>query len=702
MTKRRTERQWKAVRRLGLCIALCCFGLASYPAHAQVRRVEGVPGNVSGATISGRSGTASGSNAAGSTNNPFANDSTQADTSATKGLIYKIEEPDSVLRKKVFIFHHRPTHVWLDRVWNPTLDPTGVQYHDPLDALNGNYYLGKGSLGHPHTALFPTLADGLRARLQPDLYEGYAYTLENIDFYQTLTPFSMLSYGGSLADDHSLQVTHTQNIMPGWNAAFNYRLLNPEGVYTSSGALNHYLDATTNYFSSDSRLQASAAVIWQSFNIDENGGLSNDSIFVYHLQSNRAGIPVNLSNSGSLQRNLAAMVHASYSLTRQSDTYRHRDSLNVVSVNDSTVRTDTIDVVDTIPLRRPKVLNPGVVGFELQTDRQKRVFTDSTLWREQTALLFWTNDAYTGYRWHNPLKLTVGLQPRLLTAVIDGDTARNATWLNPFARAEVTLWRSTLTLESERFQNKWSARQADSRLAATLTIPFDSAGTTRLTLVAERQSRTPDWRAVYDCMAAGATTPPDNVDVDRFALRFKQKEWIDVVAGASHLNHNVWYDTAVQLHTAGSDLWLLQASLTLRLAAGPIHLDMQQLVQHSTDQEQMPVPLWASKNSLYADFTLVGRLLRMQVGFDVRYHTPYHAPLYDPATGLFLHQDELLTGGYLWGDAFVNIQVKRASAYIKAGHVNALWENPSRYFLLPHYPGTRFGVFWGLTWCFFD
>ena len=693
-------RKWRVVM-------LLCAGIAMlspfHSAQAQIRTTQttgGLPVRTGGTLMSGGSG----NNTGLGPGNPLGGDSTfsQTDTTALKGIVYHQEVPDSVLREKVFLFHHRSTRVWIDEVWNPTLDPTGAQFSDPLDALNGNYYLGKGSLGHPHTGLFPTLADGLQQRLQPDLYEGYAYTMRNIDFYQTLTPFSVLSYGGSLADDHSLLVSHTQNIMPGWNAAFNYRLFNPEGVYASSGALNNYLSATTNYFSYDSRLQASAAVIWQAFTIDENGGLSNDSIFILRQQSNRAGIPVVLSNRGSLQRNLAAMASVSYSFERQSDTYRHRDSLHLVQVNDSTTRLDTIDLVDTIPLGRPHVLNPGVVGLEVNHDRQKRVFADSTLWREQTATLFWTNDAYAAHRWRNPLKVTVGLKPRRLQAVILGDTLRSLTWLNPFIRTEVALWKSTLQVEGEQNENPWSARGRDSRLEASLTMPFDSAGLTCATLGATLQDKAPDLLMVYDHRNLHSGQLPRNITTQRFSLHFKHRKSIDFNASASHLSHNVWYDTALTLHEGTSDLWLLQASLLLHLAAGPMHLDMQQLLQHSTDESQLPLPLWMSKNSLYADFHLFHRTLRAQTGIDIRYHTPYHAPLYDPATGLFLQQDDLTVGGYLWADIFINLQVKRASIFLKAGHVNALWENPATYFLLPHYPGQKFGLQWGLTWCFFD
>lgn len=701
----RSNRNGKRLTRW-IRVGMLLLWLVPAGAEAQVRMNPGSSSSLpsfSGMSR-GTSSRGSAANATGNPNNPFGTDSTaaQSDTSATKGLVYHKEIPDSVLRQKVFLFHHRTARVWIDEVWNPTLDPTGVQFSDPLDALNGNYYLGKGSLGHPHTALFPTLADGLRLRLQPDIYPGYAYTVDNINFFQTLTPFSTLTYGGSLADDHSLRITHTQNIMPGWNASFDYRLFNPEGVYTSSGALNNYLNATTNYFSADSRLQASAALIWQAYTIDENGGLSNDSIFILRQQSNRAGIPVVLSNAGTLQRNLSAMASVLYSLERQSDTYRERDSLAIVQVDDSTTRVDTIVVVDTIPLRKPHVANLGVVGAEVGYDRQKRVFADSTHWREQQATLYWTNDAYVDHRWRNPLKVTVGLQPRYLRAVIGADTLRSYSWLNPFLHAEAALWRATLALDAEQRSNPWAADGNDRRLAVRIDMPFDSAGHTRMRLDAQMQDRPTDLVSVYYLTnSTGEATVPSST-IERYSLQFKHKDIVDLSASASHIGRHLWIDTALAVHQGQQPFWLFQGALTLRLRAGAFHLDMQHLLQHSTDSDQLPVPLWATKNSLYADFPLFQRTLRAQVGVDLRYHTPYHAPLYDPATGLFLQQDALTVGGYLWGDVFVNIQVKRASIYVKAGHVNALWETPATYLLLPHYPGQGFGLQWGLAWAFFD
>lgn len=647
--------------------------------------------------------TTSGTTHHNSSANPiFTNDTLRGDTTEVeKGIMYKKEIPDSVLRKKVFSFLHFHAQPKIMQLWNPTLDPTGIQFTEPLDALNGNYYLGKGIVGQPHVAIYPTLSDGLAMQLQPDPNIGYVKRSNNIRFYQTMTPYTVLSYNSSLNKDYVVRVTHTQNIKPGWNAAFDYRLFSPEGVYTSSGDKNHYLDATMNYFSRDSRLQAHGGVIWQSFNIDENGGISDDSYFTSSIQSNRAGIPVNLYNMGTRHREFTAFADASYSLVRQFERYNYRDSLVARTVNDSTTVMDTIKLVDTIPAANPHTFNLGRFGIEIIYDRRKRVFTDSTLWQESSATLYWTNDIYPDHRWRNPLKLTLGLQPRIVSAIIERDSLAFYSMLDPFARAEVAVGRGTLRGEAE-MRGSFSNTKTDSRFLLAFDYPFDSARNTMASLIVVKQSKCLDLRMVRD--AIKYTDDKPRAIGSAFAeARFNHRDIIDISLKANHLDHNAWYEygSRLFLREGESDLWLFQGSLTLRLAIGWFHIDMQQLVQHTTDEVQMPVPLWASKNSLYADFYLFHRTVRAQIGTDLRYHTPFFAPGYDYATGIFYHQDETAVGGYLWADFFINLNVKRASFYVKAGHLNALWDQPN-YFLLPHYPGQRFGLFWGITWHFFD
>ena len=644
-------------------------------------------------------------------NGQLSNDSiAYSDTSATKGLEYHEEIPDSVLRNKVFFFNYTPKEVKINEVWNPTLDPTGVQFNDPVDGLNGNYYLGKGVIGHPHIGIFPSLANGLIRSLQRDEMEGYVKTPENIRLYQTLTPYTLLSYNSSLKKDYRVHVAHTQNVKPGWNLSFDYQLMCPEGVLASSGAKNHFLDFTTNYFSPDSRLQLQAGFIWQSFTIDENGGLTDDSYFTNNMMSNFAGLPVKLSGAGSTHLRHDAFARATYNLVQQVERYRERDSL---VVRDSVL--DTLVVIDTLRVGTPRVLNAGVFGAEMRYHRQKRAayltgFADSTLWSEGSATLFWTNDAYPDYRWRNPLKVTLGITPRRLGATLRKDTLSapdtlvTTAALNPFASIELNAHRMTFRAEGELDNTllNLGAKEPDYRLAGTLALLFDSTRNSGFELSLVMQQQNPTVRMLHQ--SNYALKP---ILSHRFGLHLFHTSdsgfvrLVDIDVHSSWMNHNIWYDSLLTIHTGTLNLWLTQAALTLRLAAGWLHFDMQQLLQYSSDKSQLEVPLWTSKNSLYGDFNLFKGALRLQFGTDVRYFTSFHPDGYDPATGLFYKQSSEV-GDYLWADVFLNLQVKRASIYLKAGHLNALWESQPRYFLLSHYPGQKFGLFWGLTWHFFD
>lgn len=621
----------------------------------------------------------------------------RGDSSAVTGLQYHTETPDSILRSKVFFFHYRPSYPKIESLHHPSLSPTAVHMADSIDAMNGNYYLGKGTIGHPHVSIFPTLDDGLGMRIIPDPNAAYAKYPGNIKFYQTQTPFTRLSYHSSNNKDYVVGVSHTQNIRPGWNIALDYKLISPEGVYTSSGAKNNYLDATTNYFSPDSRVQAHGGIIWQSFRIDENGGISDDNYFTERRQSNRAGIPVNLYTSGSRHIGLSAFGGASLSLVHQFEHYRHRDSIAFRTTDDSTIVADTITITDTVAARKASPFNLGTIGLDVQYDKIKRVFSDSTLWNMYSANLYWTNDVYPDHRWRNPIKLTIGLAPHIARSVIEADTVHYRSWLNPYAHAVLSAGNISLRGAAEFRHSYGHTSRPDSRLKAELLFDFDSSRNTQIALKATVQTRMPDLRLWHDYHN---TMEP--IVGKHFAANFHYRDIIELDIKANHMSHNVWYDSNYAVQIGTKDYWLYQARLTARLSWRWFHLDMQQLLQRSTDSLQMPVPLWASKNSVYIDVPIFHRTIRMQIGADARYHTPFFAPAYMPDYGVFTHQTTDTIGGYIWVDMFINMQIKRANFYVKAGHLNALWDTSPDYFILPHYPGHKFAVYWGINWNFFD
>ena len=671
-------------------------------------------------------------------------DSTVADTTSEegpRGVEYHVDIPDSVLQASVFFFHRRQHQVKILELKHPTLSPTGIQFSDCLDALNGNYYLTVTELGHPHLSVIPSFEGAPGLIYKSNIFPGYYKTPDNIYFYQVQNPYTVLSYNSSLDQDYQVHVTHSQNINERWNFALDYHLFSPEGVFSNSSATDHIFDFNTNYYSRDARYQLSAGFIWQRMVLGENGGLSNEDTYINKRISNMGGIPVNQTQRMSNNTDHTVFVRQSYNTVRQFEWYRPIKESYVDTIADydtvklqvydtvahDTVERDSVAVTyryelrdtivgyDTLQPHDPHVYNTGVLGLELQWDKQKYRCVDSTLYNRLTASLFWTNDAYMDHRWRNPLKIYGGVRPQIAWLALNDSVYTRSTvrrmMLYPFGRVEISPWPATeLNVYAEAAPNL-----SEYNLDARLVFPFrDSVGNSKqnITLRAVVKALQPELIYTAQCLRTDSPVADDlkAIGIRKIEADYSHNSLLQVHLAAQHISHNVWFtqytldDNKTALFPQQSDgsALLLQGRVNLNLSVfGWLHYDMQQHVQYSSDQEQIRVPLFASKNSIYADFKLFNNVLHTQIGTDIRYHTAYKADGYDPVMGAFYRQDEVEVGNYLWADFFINIQVKRASIYAKAAHLNSFLEEHS-YCILPHYPAKQFGFFFGMTWKFFD
>lgn len=644
---------------------------------------------------------------------------TTAKDQRARGVMDDPSEPDSVLQRSVYTFPLRPMSVKIDAISNILLDPTGAHLIDPLSRQRGHYYLSKGALGQSHLDLYPTLGNDIEWHYQPDVNAGYRLTPYNIGFYQTRKPYSLLNYSSSLKKEYTLRVLHTQNITPRWNFALDYTLLNPDPIFSNEDTKNNYLSLTSNYYSSDSRYQAYAALLWQRWNIGENGGLSSDATFRNNTLSDFSGLPVNDYTSRSLYNDWHFYTHQSYNFVRQVQQVRERLELQV-NKSDSTLL-DTLVYHDTILPAKHHVVNPGVVGLDFSAHRSARRYnSDSTTVHHYMLWLYWTNDAYIDSVYANPLKVTLGAQPHWYR--INEKDSLHYHWQNVTATARVALRIGDDTLGTTIYHTLGDALLRNDHLAeAHYTHRFGSGSS--LTLSATTIEKCPDFFYLqYHSNGHDWESPHlDKNRMQRYALRYnrgnglspltksqndRQTYGIQCEIQANHIERATWLsetDTLLVPTQNSKAFWLLQGRVATQFTLWHwLHCDLEQFLQYSSDDRQYDAPLWATKNTFYADFHLFHRALRMQTGIDIRYHTPYYADSYNAPAGAFVRQRSIEVGNYLWGDLFVNMQVRKVTIYLKAGHLNALWEMNPDYFLLPHYPGNKFGFYYGLTWRFFD
>ncbi|MBQ2596175.1 MAG: hypothetical protein II578_05870, partial [Bacteroidaceae bacterium] len=135
---------------------------------------------------------------------------------------------------------------------------------------------------------------------------------------------------------------------------------------------------------------------------------------------------------------------------------------------------------------------------------------------------------------------------------------------------------------------------------------------------------------------------------------------------------------------------------------GPVHWDSQATYQKSSDEKVLPLPQVTLYTNLYLLFRYA-RVLRVQIGADMRYFTSYYAPDYAPSIGQFATQDatfaRMKIGNYPIINVYANLHLKHCRLYASVNHVN---EGNGHSFWAPHYPINPFTIHFGLSWNFFN
>lgn len=161
------------------------------------------------------------------------------------------------------------------------------------------------------------------------------------------------------------------------------------------------------------------------------------------------------------------------------------------------------------------------------------------------------------------------------------------------------------------------------------------------------------------------------------------------------------FSHAVGVQQAGS-VQVLGATLAQDLKWKIVHWDNRVSYQKSTDQDVLPLPMVDVYTNLYLVFR-IAKVMRVQLGGDMRFFTSYFAPDYSPAIQQFAVQDvnhkRIEIGNYPIIGAYANMHLKRCRIYVSARHVNA---GKGHSFLVPHYPINPMTIHFGLSWNFFN
>ncbi|TRX64244.1 putative porin [Carboxylicivirga sp. M1479] len=536
-------------------------------------------------------------------------------------------------------------------------------------------------------------------------------------FYDTKTPYVNVTYhfgGPKRRSEEAISATYTQNVNKRLNVGIQYQLNSSIGQYQGQKAENQNFKFWTSY--NGNRYNAHAGLIYTDIDNQENGGINplGEGRDFQELEPDE--IPVQFQTAYNQITSYQFFYNHSLSI----------GNINVKGKDSTTTELPVSTVYHTIKFDQGKRLHKidDLPNYYItDTPFYPNIYRDSLQTRDSTLYNNLSNTFQIKFNEEANSLLKFGLRAYIINDIsfykFPGQTSwnydENGGGIPNYQTRDTTL--VTSAIGGQIFKNLgnnfwWNAgaqlyfqgyRAGDSEITGSLNSRFrirkDTAGFFAHGGIYFRQPElfenqyfsnhlqwSRDFNQVKSIKVQGGIRIPTR--------RLELSGGVNLIT-----EHIYWQNNGLPGQTS-SVLQVLNGRLKKHFILGRVHSINDVVVQYTSDDKYIPLPLLALYNSTYYENTLF-KVLHFQLGFDIRYNTSYYAPMYMPATGMFVNQQLEKVGNYPFVDAFVNLQLKRARIYVKFDHLNQGFPNEP-YYTTYLYPGNPRNLKFGVSWNFYD
>ncbi len=553
-------------------------------------------------------------------------------------------------------------------------------------------------------------------------WSAYIRTMETTPFYNVKLPFTQFNYawaGQKAKQEEDFGAIHAQNYSPQTGFNVNYRSLGTKGIYAWQATRDKTLSLAFSH--TGKRYTVHAGYIYNGIYNRENGGtVDDDDIIIYisdyELSQN---IPMRMSDPKNWIKNNSYFVTQSYGVPLKRMTQ-----------------------ADFSMADRPAVF----IGHTLQYNRWVRRYQDTysgTVYRDpagtEAALPYYENWYVSPTQSRDSLfegqltnRVFVQIQPwdrNGVIGTIDGGVGVDMLRYYHFSTEDYL----TGPAEARKENSYYIYAGANGRIKKYFDwagdfkihpfgyrggdVEFGATASARVFIKGRPLSVSGNFR--FSSLEPGYWEQNFSSNHFRWSNSFgKENETrFDVTLRVPHLGfeasgyqsvlgNKVYYGAdflPVQANGTVSVTGVyLREDIKIGIKSSSLNLNHRVMLQWSTDQKIVPVPMLSAFLSYYYEFNVVKNVLRLQVGVDGRYNTRYYAQGYNPGTAQFYNQREKKLGDYVWMDVFVNAKWKRMRILLKMQHLNDDMFGTRNYFSVLHYPMNQRIFKIGISWNFYD
>ena len=585
--------------------------------------------------------------------------------------------------------------------WDTTTILTS--YYDKLDNPYRIYQTLSNS-GLAHKDISFTYPYKLGFDLEIPVFSSYLHNQDNIEFPIVLQPFTDISYMMGDKKEQHLEVLFCREFLPRFFVTLNYDIDFSPGSYKRTKTHNSFFNGNFRYNTRNDRYGISGYYFHDKINIQENGGIVYDSIFVNNLESDKSIIDINLTDATNLVKNSGFAIDQYFNIlspnVKSSDSAYKKRKIDIGRINyhfsyqrSKYVYKDTHPLSDFYQYYDPVIDSSGT--------------SDSLCFYNIKNVIYWNTLGYKKYNNDIPFYLTLGIEHNFThhagyLDLLSKERFNNINYSNLRANAGIiiNILKSTrITANAQVITNGYQSGDffVEGQWKQFLGTYKKNVGALKFDVNLNRQSA--DWFEEYyysnnfrwdnDFKPATSLTLQGSYELP----------FVEVGLKHTNISNYIYFGTEAKPEQYSGTVSVSSLYSTFFVKLNKFEFVGFASLQATNNDKVIHIPTFQGKIKFAYNITLVKNISMMQPSITVNYFTEYYADAYMPALRTFYLQDKVKVGNFPYIDLCVTFKIKRANIFVQYTNMYSL-TGDNRYFTTPHYPmrDSRFclGVNWRL------
>ena len=619
---------------------------------------------------------------------------------------------DSVVFTSKFI-RYTTLNLLKDSTQTYAIDTTLKNFHNysPLyQPKKPTIGLGSEGLAYRDLLFNPSKSIGFDAGFHT--LDAYLLSSDSIRYYRARTPYTELYYVNwklpkQPFPEQVFKVIHTQNVKPNLNFGANYNRIATEGFYVNQKA-NHLNAALFAWYESpNKRYNLLANAVFNTIKAGENGSTTNDDIFESDpLKKGAEGVKLSARGDDRPQqtwRHNSFSLKQFYYIGRIDSLAKDNNTAKILPTQRISHRISYIN--DRYKFYRNEEDQFGV--FPVLPSGTYTLTNDSTYLtdlRNEFNYSFYLRGKAVSFI-KNELKLDLGIQHDWYKY---DQMDYKTNFQNITLKAGLGYrFSDRINIDGNLVQIAQGRNAGDYFYEANTNFLL-SKSVGRIVIGAYLQNKSPEQmyeRVNYQYHTWNFNFNRTKINNLSFLyesplLKLSAKAEYFLIANYLYYKET---DVAKQIEPVqlSSNINLLKISLGKDFKLGKFNLENYIVYQKSDFKDILRTPEFYSYNSFYFANTFF-KVLHTNIGFDVRFNTPFKAPAYAINVGQFYNDNDAAEyANYPVVDVWIKASLKRANLFLKYDYVNqGLFSRG--FYTVTRYPMQDGVLKFGVSWKFYN